>query len=95
MTSDLKRAEAALEQLGKLHPKLIDLGLDRRSGLAQQIRQPSFEVPLFSMLQARMAKAQRFVFIRSIIESSGRSIHGCNHPPHLVRFHERIVSLVI
>lgn len=89
MTSDLKRAEAALERLGKLHPKLIDLGLDRGLGLLSKLGNPHLKLPPVLHAAGTNGKGSTLAFIRSIIESSGRSIHGYASP-HLVRFHERI-----
>ena len=87
--SDLARAEAALERLSLLHPKLIDLGLDRGLGLLAKCGNPHDKLPPVFHAAGTNGKGSTLAFIRAMIEASGQNIHGYSSP-HLVRFHERI-----
>ena len=89
MTTDLARAEAALERLMHLHPKLIDLGLDRGLGLLAKLGDPHLNLPPVIHVAGTNGKGSTLAFIRAMIEASGQSCHGYSSP-HLVRFHERI-----
>ena len=89
MTTDLARAEAALERLMHLHPKLIDLGLDRGLGLLAKLGNPHLNLPPVIHVAGTNGKGSTLAFIRAMIEASGKTCHGYSSP-HLVRFHERI-----
>ena len=89
MSTALVRAEAALERLALLHPKLIDLGLDRGLGLLAKLGHPQHQLPPVFHAAGTNGKGSTLAFIRAMIEASGQTIHGYSSP-HLVRFHERI-----
>lgn len=89
MSNALVRAEAALERLALLHPKLIDLGLDRGLGLLAKLGHPQHQLPPVFHAAGTNGKGSTLAFIRAMIEASGQTIHGYSSP-HLVRFHERI-----
>ena len=89
MTTALVRAEAALERLALLHPKLIDLGLDRGLGLLAKLGHPQHQLPPVFHAAGTNGKGSTLAFIRAMIEASGQTVHGYSSP-HLVRFHERI-----
>ncbi len=89
MSAALIRAEAALERLALLHPKLIDLGLDRGLGLLAKLGNPQHQLPPVFHAAGTNGKGSTLAFIRAMIEASGQTIHGYSSP-HLVRFHERI-----
>ena len=89
MTTDLERAEAALDRLGALHPKLIDLGLDRGLGLLDKLGNPQLKLPPVLHAAGTNGKGSTLAFLRAMCEAEGMSVHGYASP-HLVRFHERI-----
>ena len=89
MSAALIRAEAALERLALLHPKLIDLGLDRGLGLLAKLGNPQHQLPPVFHAAGTNGKGSTLAFIRAMIEAGGQAIHGYSSP-HLVRFHERI-----
>lgn len=89
MTSDLKRADAALLRLAELHPKLIDLGLDRGLGLLDKLGNPHLSLPPVLHAAGTNGKGSTLAFLRAMCEAMGKTVHGYASP-HLVRFHERI-----
>ena len=89
MPTALARAEAALDRLSLLHPKLIDLGLDRGLGLLAKLGNPHHRLPPVFHVAGTNGKGSTLAFIRAMIEASGQTVHGYSSP-HLVRFHERI-----
>ena len=83
------RAEIALTRLGQLHPKLIDLGLDRTYALLEKCGQPHLNVPPVIHIAGTNGKGSTLAFIRAMLEHYGKSVHVYSSP-HLVRFNERI-----
>jgi dihydrofolate synthase/folylpolyglutamate synthase len=83
------RAEIALTRLGQLHPKLIDLGLDRTYALLENCGQPHLNVPPVIHIAGTNGKGSTLAFIRAMLEQHGKSVHVYSSP-HLVRFNERI-----
>ncbi len=81
--------EAALLRLETLHPKLIDLGLDRVLALLSRFGDPHLSLPPVIHIAGTNGKGSCLAFMRSIFESSGLSCHVYSSP-HLVRFNERI-----
>ncbi len=89
MTADRLRAEAALARLSRLHPKLIDLGLDRGYRLLKKLGNPHHHLPSVIHVAGTNGKGSCLAFIRAVFEGAGLSAHVYTSP-HLVRFHERI-----
>ena len=89
MTTDLERADAALVRLGELHPKLIDLGLERGLSLLEKLGRPQLSLPPVLHAAGTNGKGSTLAFLRAMCEASGMQVHGYASP-HLVRFHERI-----
>ena len=87
--SDLDRANAALDRLGALHPKLIDLGLERGLGLLEKLGNPHLKLPPVLHAAGTNGKGSTLAFLRAMCEAGALSVHGYASP-HLVRFHERI-----
>lgn len=83
------RVEAALDRLAMLHPKLIDLGLERGLGLLAKLGNPHLNLPPVIHIAGTNGKGSSLAFIRAIFEAAGKSVHSYTSP-HLVRFHERI-----
>ncbi|MGB2097354.1 MAG: bifunctional folylpolyglutamate synthase/dihydrofolate synthase, partial [Candidatus Puniceispirillales bacterium] len=83
------RAEHALMRLGQLHPKLIDLGLDRTFALLEKCGNPHLALPPVIHIAGTNGKGSTLAFIRAMLEQHGKSAHVYSSP-HLVRFNERI-----
>lgn len=90
MVPNLQRTDAVLERLTALHPKLIDLGLDRTERLLNALGNPEQHLPPVIHVAGTNGKGSTIAFMRAIAEAAGLSVHTYTSP-HLVRFHERIV----
>jgi dihydrofolate synthase/folylpolyglutamate synthase len=84
-----QRAEQALLRLGQLHPKLIDLGLDRTFHLLEKLGHPHLAIPPQIHVAGTNGKGSTIAFLRAMLESANKKVHAYTSP-HLVRFHERI-----
>ncbi|MCW8084049.1 bifunctional folylpolyglutamate synthase/dihydrofolate synthase [Sabulicella glaciei] len=83
------RAEALVERLHALHPKLIDLSLDRLHGLLARLGHPERSLPPVVHVAGTNGKGSTCAHLRAIAEAAGQRVHAYTSP-HLVRFHERI-----
>lgn len=81
--------DAALERLSALHPKLIDLGLDRTFAILDALGNPHHKLPPVIHLAGTNGKGSTAAFLRAMAEAAGLSVHVYSSP-HLCRFHERI-----
>ena len=83
------RAGAALDRLARLHPKLIDLGLDRSFALLEKLGNPHHRLPPTIHVAGTNGKGSVIAFLRAIAEAAGLKVHVYSSP-HLCRFNERI-----
>jgi dihydrofolate synthase / folylpolyglutamate synthase len=83
------RSTAVLERLLALHPKKIDLALDRILRLLHELGDPQKRMPPTVHVAGTNGKGSVCAFSRSMLESQGLRVH-MHISPHLVRFHERI-----
>ena len=91
MTAQQPRpTDAILDRLTALHPKLIDLGLDRTERLLGALGHPATKLPPVIHVAGTNGKGSTIAFMRAIAEAAGLSVHTYTSP-HLVRFTERIV----
>ena len=81
---------AILDRLRRLHPKAIDLSLDRVERLLAQLGHPERRLPPAIHVAGTNGKGSVIAFIRSIAEADGKQVQVYTSP-HLVHFHERIV----
>ena len=84
-----ERVEARLAELQGLHPKLIDLSLDRLTRLLSRLGDPHLRLPPTIHVAGTNGKGSTIAFMRAGLEASGRGVHVYTSP-HLVRFNERI-----
>lgn len=84
MTSDV-----VLERLMSLHPKVIDLVLDRVWRLLDALDHPEQKLPPVIHVAGTNGKGSTQAMIRAGLETAGKSVHAYTSP-HLARFHERI-----
>ena len=89
MTDVLRGADAALERLRTLHPKLIDLSLGRIERLLADLEHPERRLPPVVHVAGTNGKGSTVAFMRAIAEAAGLRVHVLTSP-HLVRFAERI-----
>ena len=80
---------AILERLLTLHPKRIDLVLDRIERLLAALGSPEKKLPPVIHVAGTNGKGSTCAFSRAILEAQGRKVHVYTSP-HLVHFHERI-----
>ena len=82
-------SDAILERLTALHPKKIDLSLDRIEVLLARLGRPQDRVPPVIHVGGTNGKGSTIAFLRAMLEAAGKRVHVYTSP-HLVRFHERI-----
>ncbi len=80
---------ASLEALTALHPKRIDLSLDRIEILLERLGRPQDRLPPIIHIAGTNGKGSTLAFLRAMLEAAGARVHAYTSP-HLVRFNERI-----
>ena len=83
------RSNAVLERLTRLHPKLIDLSLERIERLLAALGRPERSLPPVVHVAGTNGKGSAIAFLKAICEAAGLSAH-VYVSPHLIRFDERI-----
>lgn len=83
------RSDVILERLTKLHPKLIDLTLDRTERLLGILGHPERKLPPTFHIAGTNGKGSVSAYLRAGLEAGGYGVHAYTSP-HLVQFHERI-----
>jgi dihydrofolate synthase/folylpolyglutamate synthase len=78
-----------LDRLKRLHPKAIDLGLDRVRQLLGRLGHPEHRLPPVVHVAGTNGKGSVIAFVRAIAEAEGKRVQVYTSP-HLVDFHERI-----
>lgn len=89
MTRSARVYEAILARLSKLHPKLIDLALDRIERLLADLGDPHKHLPPVVHIAGTNGKGSTLAYLRAMAEAAGMRVHVYTSP-HLVRFNERI-----
>jgi dihydrofolate synthase/folylpolyglutamate synthase len=82
-------SDAVLERLMALHPKLIDLKLDRVEDMLARLGNPERKLAPVVHVAGTNAKGSVLAYMRAALEAAGKRVHVYTSP-HLVRFHERI-----
>ncbi len=78
-----------LAQFLKLHPKYIDLSLERMWQLLARLGHPEKNLPPIIHIAGTNGKGSTLAYLKAILMASGKSVHAYTSP-HLTRFHERI-----
>jgi dihydrofolate synthase/folylpolyglutamate synthase len=81
--------EQITARLERLHPRLIDLSLDRLRGLLVRLDHPELRLPPVVHVAGTNGKGSTCAFIQAMAEAAGLRVHVYTSP-HLVRFNERI-----
>jgi len=89
LAEHLRAHDAALERLKALHPKLIDLSLDRMRRLCAALGDPQDRLPPVIHVAGTNGKGSTVAYLRAMAEAAGLKVHVFTSP-HLVRFAERI-----
>jgi dihydrofolate synthase/folylpolyglutamate synthase len=80
--------DAILARLTALHPKRIDLSLDRVQRLLAALDHPERKLPPVIHVAGTNGKGSTIAFMRATLEAAGKRVHAYTSP-HLVRFNER------
>ena len=87
MTID--HSDAILTRMMALHPKVIDLTLDRVWRLLDRLGNPQEQLPSVVHIAGTNGKGSTQAMIRAGLEAAEKRVHAYTSP-HLARFHERI-----
>lgn len=88
-TIDTSKSDAVLARLMDLHPKKIDLSLDRMHAILHALGNPQEKLPPVIHIAGTNGKGSTTATLRAIAEAAGHRVHVYTSP-HLVRFAERI-----
>ena len=82
-------SDAILSRLMALHPKVIDLSLDRMHRLLAALGNPERAIPPVIHIAGTNGKGSTQAMIRAGLEAGGSRVHAYTSP-HLAQFRERI-----
>ena len=85
----MSAADAVLARLAALHPKVIDLSLERMWRILAALGHPERHLPPVIHVAGTNGKGSTIAFLRAALEAAGQRVHVYTSP-HLVRFNERI-----
>src|SRR5256886_5759107 len=80
--------DSIVTRLTALHPKLIDLSLERMWRILEALGHPERRLPPVIHVAGTNGKGSAIAFMRGILEAAGLRVHVYTSP-HLVRFNER------
>jgi len=86
----INKTEKLLIQLMNLHPKYIDLSLDRLKILLKKLGNPHLNLPPTIHIAGTNGKGSTLTFLQNILKHNKYSCHAYISP-HLNRFNERII----
>lgn len=89
MSQSDTNSDIILERLLGLHPKLIDLSLERMQRLLKALAHPERALAHVIHVAGTNGKGSVVATLRAIYEAQGYRVHSYISP-HLLRFHERI-----
>ncbi|MGZ9808918.1 bifunctional folylpolyglutamate synthase/dihydrofolate synthase [Pseudoroseicyclus sp. H15] len=94
MTTDSKEpsqaeSDALLARMMQMHPKVIDLTLERIERLMPALGSPEQKLPPIVHIAGTNGKGSTQAMMRAGLEAAGKRVHAYTSP-HLARFHERI-----
>ncbi len=85
----MPRSDVILARLLSLHPKIIDLSLERMWRILDRLGNPQLGLPPVIHVAGTNGKGSTVAYLRAMLEAAGLVVH-CYTSPHLVKFHERI-----
>ena len=80
--------DSILARLLALHPRRIDLSLDRMRRVLERLGSPEKRVPPVIHVAGTNGKGSTIAFLRAMLEAAGKSVHVYTSP-NLVRVNER------
>ena len=83
------RVEGIVARLHGLHPRLIDLSLDRLRVLLAKLGNPEQRLPPVLHVAGTNGKGSTCAYLRAMAEAAGQHVHVYTSP-HLIRWNERI-----
>ncbi|MDG2404283.1 MAG: bifunctional folylpolyglutamate synthase/dihydrofolate synthase [Paracoccaceae bacterium] len=83
------QSDVILARMMELHPKIIDLTLDRVWRLLAALNHPQRRLPPVIHIAGTNGKGSTQAILRAGLEAADKTVHAYTSP-HLVRFHERI-----
>jgi dihydrofolate synthase/folylpolyglutamate synthase len=84
----MNQVDSIIERLMALHPKRIDLSLERIERLLAALDHPERKLPPVIHVAGTNGKGSTVAFLRAVLEAAGKRTHVYTSP-HLVRFNER------
>jgi dihydrofolate synthase/folylpolyglutamate synthase len=84
-----QNSDVILQRMMSMHPKVIDLTLDRMQGILASLGHPENATPPIIHIAGTNGKGSTQAMIRAGLEAGGKKVHAYTSP-HLARFHERI-----
>src|ERR1700688_4176463 len=84
----MPHVDAILARLLALHPKWIDLSLDRMWRLLEALGHPERKLPPVIHVAGTNGKGSTIAFMRAMLEAAGARVHVYTSP-NLVRLNER------
>ena len=84
----MSNVDAILARLYALHPKRIDLSLDRMWRILDALGHPERKLPPVIHVAGTNGKGSTVAFMRAMLEAAGKRVHVYTSP-HLVRMNER------
>jgi dihydrofolate synthase / folylpolyglutamate synthase len=88
LPSNAAPIDATLARLLELHPRRIDLSLDRIERLLAALDHPEQKLPPVIHVAGTNGKGSTIAFMRAVLEAAGKSVHVYTSP-NLVRLNER------
>ena len=85
----MNKSNDILKRLELLHPKKIDLSLNRLRKLLRKLGNPHLKLPPVIHVAGTNGKGSVVSYLRSIYEKNGLNVHTYTSP-HLIKFNERI-----
>ena len=85
----MEKSRKILRRLELLHPKKIDLSLDRLRRLLNKLNNPHLRLPPVIHIAGTNGKGSVTSILRSIYETSKLNVQ-CYTSPHIIKFNERI-----
>src|SRR5690348_17273553 len=84
----MNSVDSIVERLTALHPKRIDLSLERIERLLAALDHPERKLPPVIHVAGTNGKGSTVAFLRAMLEAAGKRTHVYTSP-HLVRYNER------
>src|SRR5215470_15764539 len=85
----MRTSEELLARLETLHPRRMDLSLERIEALLAKLGNPHTRLPPVIHIAGTNGKGSSAALLKAMLQAAGKRVHVYTSP-HLVRFHERI-----